>query len=83
VRSVSRRPLLASHCFTAHYAQLAAGGLDIVAARAANVNLKTLLQQDLPEAINIGFSRPLKRTARMGIEWNHVDLTTDAAQEPA
>jgi hypothetical protein len=63
--------------------QLAAGGLDIVAARAANVNLKTLLQQDLPEAIDIGFSRPLKRTIRMGIEWNHVDLTTDTAQEPA
>ena len=63
--------------------QLAAGGLDVVAARAAQVDLKTLLLHNLPEATNIGLSRPLERSTRMGIEWNHVDLTTDAAQEPA
>ena len=63
--------------------QLAAGGLDIVTARAAHVDLKTLLLQNLPEAIHIGFSRPLKRTTWMGIERDYIDFTTNATQEPA
>ena len=61
--------------------KLPASSLNVIAARPAHVDLHAGIVQNVFETHNILARRPQIGAAGMGIEWNHVDLARNAAQQ--